>query len=366
MCVFQGVRSVFCKIHWGVPQGSVISPVLFNFFVRNFPMSDEVITSSYADDFNELASDADLDVIDRRLNGALRRVSAWAKRKNLSISAEKSCVTFFTTDPHQHHHHPQVFYLGALLPLNKNPKILGVTLDPHFTFGPHVKAVVNKLASGNKVLKALAGSDWGHSKEDLLRTYKSLGALVINYAAPIFSPCLKPSHVRKLQTMQNHCLRVVTGSHAAASTEHLHHETMVLPVDDHLQLLSRQSLATSLQRSHPSFKVVSRQPGPRQLRHTLTSKHSSAVAPFLRGGAIPPGSIRDTHNDLHTSAVAVAISKMDSNPNRVLKTRPPPIHGSEQSLPRHWRTTLSQLRSGFCRALCSYRSVVDQQTPNVM
>ena len=170
----------------------------------------------------------------------------------------------------------------------------------------------------------------------------------------VFSPNLKPTHIRKLQTMQNHCLRVVTGSHAAASTEHLHHEVMSLPVDDHLQLLSKQCLATSLQQSHPSYEVVSAQPGPRQLRQTLTSKHSQAVAPFLRGGAVPPGSIRDIHDDLHTSAVAVAIHKMDANPNRVINARPPAIHGSESNLPRHWRTTLSQLRSGFCRALNSY------------
>ena len=76
-----------------------------------------------------------------------------------------------------------------------------------------------------------------------------------------------------------------TGSHLAASAERLHHETMTLPVDDHLQLLSRQFLVTALHRSHPSLVVDSSQPGP--LRQTLTSKHSQSVAPFLHGGAIP-------------------------------------------------------------------------------
>ena len=112
----------------------------------------------------------------------------------------------------------------------QNPKILGLTLDPHFTFGPHVKTVVGKMATRLKVLKALAGTNWGDAKEDLLLTYKALGGSIIDYAAPIFSPNLKPTHVKKLQTMQNHCLRVVTGSHLAASMEHLHHETMTLPV----------------------------------------------------------------------------------------------------------------------------------------
>ena len=210
-CIFQGTRSAFRKLHWGVPQGSVISPVLFNYFVRDFPTCEGIdVTTSYADDFTLVASLVDPDLIDEKLNHALRKIAKWAKRKHLSISAEKSSVTFFTTDTHQHHHHPQVFYRGSLLPLVKNPRILGVTLDPHYTFGPHVKTVVNKLAARLKVLKALAGTNWGNAKEDLLLTFKSLGGSVIDYAAPIFSPSLKQTHVKKLQMMQNHCLRVIT------------------------------------------------------------------------------------------------------------------------------------------------------------
>ena len=122
--------------------------------------------------------------------------------------------------------------------------------------------------------------------------------------------------------MQNHCLRVVTGSPLAASMEHLHHETMTLPVDDHLQLLSTQFLVTALHQSHPSFDVVSSQSGPRPVRQTLTSKHLQAVAPFLRGGAIPDGGRADALKDLHISAVA--INNMDTNLNRVI--RPPARH----------------------------------------
>ena len=146
-------------------------------------------------------------------------------------------MTLFTADPHQHQQHPQVFYRGKLIPLEKNPKILGVTLDTSFTFGLHAKKVVDKVGARLKVLKALAGTDWGNFPEDMLLTYKSLAASIIDYAAPIYAPNLKPTHMRKLPVMQNHCLRVMTGCHAAASMEHLHHETHMLPVKDHLHLL---------------------------------------------------------------------------------------------------------------------------------
>ena len=246
------------------------------------------------------------------------------------------------------------------LPLVKTPKILGVTLDPQLTFGPHAKKVVEKAASRLKVIKAVAGTDWGSSSEDLLLTYKAIGSTVIDYAAPVFSPNLKPSNVLKIQRVQNQCLRVVTGSHSAASLEHLHHETKTLPVSDHLQMLSRQFLASAFSEQHPSHRIVTAQQGPRNLRHTLTSKHKSTVVPFLRNGILPPESRQTVINDLHTAAVSVAIQGMDKNPNRVLGSRPPQVNKSESSLPRHWRSTLSQLRSGFCRCLRSYKAVVDQ------
>ena len=125
-----------------------------------------------------------------------------------------------------------------------------MTLDPQLTFGPHAKAQVDKMGSRMNVMKAVAGTDWGGAQEDLELTYKAIGASMTTYAAPVYEPNLKPSHVQKLQRMQNQCLRVVTGAHAACSQEHLHHETKVLPIADHLQLLNRQFLAAALTTTH--------------------------------------------------------------------------------------------------------------------
>ena len=186
---------------------------------------------------------------------------------------------------------------------------------------------------------------------------------MINYAAPIYSPNLKPSHVSKLQRAQNQCLRVASGAHAAASMEHLHHESKLMLVGDHLDMLSRQFLAKTLVPDHPLHNVASRQPGPRSLRHTLSSRHLPSVSPFLRGGSLPAASMQDCLSDLHTSAVAVSVNKLDAKPNRVLGTRPPPVDESERALPRPWRSTLCQLRSGFCRSLGSFMAVLNDGDP---
>jgi retron-type reverse transcriptase len=73
-CVYQGCRSRFRTVHIGVPQGSVLSPALFNHFTSNFPEVSGS-KSSFADDFTIGKSDLDLKVIDAALNKDLVRFS---------------------------------------------------------------------------------------------------------------------------------------------------------------------------------------------------------------------------------------------------------------------------------------------------
>ena len=167
----------------------MISPLLFSFFVRDFPTCSE-LTTSFADDFTVLESGVSLTDVENRMNSNLQVISNWASRKGFSLSAEKSSVTLFTTDSHQHGYHPHVFLNSSLIPLEKNPKILGVTFDPQLTFGPHAKTVVKKVATRLRVLKALAGTDWGHDKEDLLLIVCSV--LVLLLLTPVRSPSLGP------------------------------------------------------------------------------------------------------------------------------------------------------------------------------
>ena len=69
-------------------------------------------------------------------------------------------------------------------------------------------------------------------------------------------------------------------------------------------------------------------------------------------GTLPPGTYRDTISFLHSEAVDRVVGSFQ--PNQVLGTEPPPVAVEELLLPRPFRSTLSQLRSGYCSALNSY------------
>ena len=158
--------------------------------------------------------------------------------------------------------------------------------------------------------------------------------------------------MRRLQLIQNKCLRLATGCHSAASIDHLHSETEVLPVEKHLHLLSSQFLARAMQPGHPSHDVVALPPGPRQSKHTLASKCGPTVEPFLQNGTIPATAYKNVIKQIHTEIVGDAISNLTNN--RVLNAPAPKINPQEAHLPRKTGATLSQLRSGHCIRLKDY------------
>jgi len=79
---------------------------------------------------------------------------------------------------------------------------------------------------------------------------------LIMYAAPIWFPNTSPSLIQKLQTIQNFALRIDTGCKKLTSIDHLHEETEMLPVQNHLYLICSQYLARALQPNHTSHRVV--------------------------------------------------------------------------------------------------------------
>ena len=117
---------------------------------------------------------------------------------------------------------------NLLVPLEKHPRLLGVTFDTMHTFNQHAKLTASKASKKINILKSLAGSTWGQSKETLILTYKSICRSVLEYAAPVWAPAISKSRWSDLQTVQNSALRIATGSLLMTNIDHLHIETKVL------------------------------------------------------------------------------------------------------------------------------------------
>ena len=224
----------------------------------------------------------------------------------------------------------------------------GLSGPPPLSFNKHSQYVAERVSGRNNILKALAGTSWGQQKETLLMTYKAVGRSIINYAAPVWSPNLHDTNYRKIQYTQNEALRFATGCHKMSSIDYLHTEAEMLKVREHSELLSAQYLTRCLEPGNVCHPITTRAIPERQMKETLYSRHRNTVEPMMVEND------RKALQALHTAAVVKAVQCHERNV--VLDARPPPISNSEKELTRKERSTLTQLRSGYCRLLGSYKS----------
>ena len=125
---------------------SSISQALFNHFVPDCPIPDADMTS-YADNFTLLASAPNIVEAEARASQLCSLLVRWADGKQLAIAPQKSTAT--STDSTL-----KWVRIGGdvVAPLNRTPKILGVTLDTHFTFGPPARDCVERASRALNVI----------------------------------------------------------------------------------------------------------------------------------------------------------------------------------------------------------------------
>ena len=355
---FRNAKSKNRKVKQGVPQGGVLSPILFNLYMASMPPPPgNIKIVSYADDGNLLNSGPKIEPLVEELNIYLETLNTWFKNRNLFISPSKSSATLFTTSSNEVKTTLQIEIDGEIVPTVQKPKILGITFDNLLSFRQHAQDLKSKLHTKNNVLKALSGSNWGKEKEVIVNTYKAIGQSVLNYCCPIWTPSLSATSWQGLQTAQNSALRIATGCHLMTDIDHLHHETKVMKVKPHCDMLSQQFMLATQKPDHPNRINLAAPPPPRQMKNTLASTFGDKIK-RISFPDMPEEIYKKRLKDVHTSCVKEQLSSMAKN--KVLNATPPKISDSEKVLPRATRSTLAQLRSGYSNYLNSYKARLSQ------
>ena len=181
----------------------------------------------------------------------------------------------------------------------------------------------------------------------------------LEYASSIWSPIASSTSNNKLQVMQNAALRTATGCTKDTNIQHLHDETLILPIHEHQQLHASHYKQKTQHLSHPLHILTTYFNAPRLKTQyfqqwPLHNKHSYR----------PPHNHYNRHKTnmchIHTSIFSRHLATRDNN--KILRTPPPPINRSEKILPLLTRRSLAQLRTNKSPFLKSYLHKVDAKS----
>jgi hypothetical protein len=131
---FNTATSVNFPIHSGVPQGSVLGPLLYLIFTADISTRNDTVITTFADDTSILASNKDPQTAAQSLQTHLNHLEAWLNTWRVEVNETKSAHVTFTN---RRIDCPAVTINRTQLPVTNEVKYLGLILDQKLTWRPH-------------------------------------------------------------------------------------------------------------------------------------------------------------------------------------------------------------------------------------
>ena len=126
----------------GVPQGSVLGPLLYLLFTAALPLYSKTHTSTFADDTAILSTDANPITASKILQDHIHLIEAWLKKWRIKVNQLKSVHVTFTL---RHQTCPPVSLNGTHIPQADEAKYLGMHFDKKLKWRQHIDAKRKQL-----------------------------------------------------------------------------------------------------------------------------------------------------------------------------------------------------------------------------
>ena len=188
------IQSISC----GVPQGSILGPLLFLIYVNDLPnVSDMLFTVMFADDTSMFVNVENLSTLETQLNSELKHVSTWLQVNKLSLNVDKSCFIVFKTVK-KSDLKVNICINDKRLSRVSQVKFLGTIIDDKLTWKPHIDYISKKLSKAIAIMYRLKAYV---TQETLCSLYYSLVYPYLTYCNVVWGNTFK-THLKPLISLQ--------------------------------------------------------------------------------------------------------------------------------------------------------------------